>query len=86
MIDYFIRLEDEFPYLDFSRSEVSEIEFYTMVDRLLKEIKSKIYKLKQINPLYKTDMDEIVKSVESILIYVQDKIQELEEEEILEVV
>jgi len=77
MVDYLVNLENTFGQLNFS--DISAIEFHTMLQNILQKTKGVINQAKSKNKIHQNDFDFILSVLDAVNISNNNKIQELEE-------
>ena len=59
-IDSIVTLEQNLSQLDFTQSDISELEFFSMLEILLEETRNKLLQMKKRYRLHKNDLDFIL--------------------------
>ena len=67
--------------IDYTNSKISKLEFHSMLQKILKDIKIKLRNIREQNPIHKDDFDFILWILDSVIKNNKKKIDDLEEEE-----
>lgn len=74
IVDYLVNIENSFENLKFD--EVSELEFHTMLENILKNTKKSIFQAKTKNQLHKNDFDFILSVLDAVSKSNQNKLKD----------
>jgi hypothetical protein len=75
IIDYLVNLENNFSKLEFS--EISELEFHTILENILESTKNEFYEVRQRNQAHKSDFDFILSVLDAVSKTNKNKIKDL---------